>query len=186
MKHECESGFGAVIINGCHLAVWKDNHYFCTFAKVPRFGRDLRFVLIKVLVPSLQTLVQTWHTVCSVHRCYGSNPHVCRRSALCCWFGVGVQSLSRSVQNSGVEFQPERNLAVAVMGEMIAVEFEEEARFFLQRMIFKVALMAAMFYTSKELDDPPNGRFWTLTPDGDVHPDTATGLVWLDGKNQPF
>ena len=42
--------------------------------------------------------------------------------------------------------------------------------------------MAVMFYTSKELDDPPNGRFWTLIPDGDVHPEkllapSATGLV---------
>ena len=29
-----------------------------------------------------------------------------------------------------------------------------------------------MFYTSKEMDDPLNGRFWTLTLDGDVYPDT--------------
>ena len=28
-----------------------------------RFGRDSRFVLIKILVPSLQTLVQAWHIV---------------------------------------------------------------------------------------------------------------------------
>ena len=46
-----------------------------------------------------------------------------------------------------------------------------------------------MFYTAKEPDDPPNGRFWPLSPDGDVHPETllapaATGLVWLDGRHQ--
>ena len=65
-----------------------------------RFGRDLRVVLIKILVSSLQTLVQARHTV---------------------------------------TVQP---------------------------------LLSAMFHTSKELDDPPNCRFWTLTPDGDVYPDT--------------
>ena len=74
---------------------------------------------------------------------------------------------------------------------MITVEYAEEARFFLQRVILRIASIVAMFYTSKELDDPPNGRFWTLSPDGDVHPETllapaATGLVWLDGRHHPF
>ena len=55
------------------------------------------------------------------------------------------------------------------MGKMITVEYAD---------------------TSKELGDPPNGRFWTLTPDGDVHPEllsvpSATGIVCLDGRNQP-
>ena len=97
----------------------------------------------------------------------------------------------RSLQNSGLEFQPQRIPSVSVMGEMTAVEYDEDPRFFSQRVIFGIASISSMFYTSKELDDPPNGRFWTLTPDGDMHPDTfsvpsATGLVWLDGKNQPI
>ena len=35
--------------------------------------------------------------------------------------------------------------------------------FVLRIRILRIASIAAMFYTSKELDDPPNGRFWTLT-----------------------
>ena len=74
---------------------------------------------------------------------------------------------------------------------MITVEYAEEARFFPQRVILRTASINAMFYTSIELDDPPYGRFWTLTPDGDVHPETllapaATGLVWLDGRHRPI
>ena len=46
------------------------------------------------------------------------------------------------------------------MGKMIAVEYEEEARFIPQRVFFRIASIAAMFYTSKEMDGPPNGRFW--------------------------
>ena len=34
LKHECESGFGAVIRNGCHLAVRRDNHYFAQVLRV--------------------------------------------------------------------------------------------------------------------------------------------------------
>ena len=75
------------------------------------------------------------------------------------------------------------------LGKMITAEYAEEARFFLQRVISWIASIAAMFYTAKESDDPPNGRIWTLSPDGDVHPETllasaATGLVWLDGRHQ--
>ena len=78
-----------------------------------------------------------------------------------------------------------------VWANMVTVEYAEEARFFPQRVILRVASTAAMFYISKELDDPPSGRFWTLTPDGDLHPEmllipSATGLVWLDGKDQPI
>ena len=77
------------------------------------------------------------------------------------------------------------------MGKMIAVEYEEQGRFFPQRVILRIASIAAMFYTSKEMDDPLNGRFWTLTPDGDVRPDmllvpSAAGSVWLDGRNKPI
>ena len=54
------------------------------------------------------------------------------------------------------------------MGKMITVEHEDEARFFLQRAILRILSIAATLYTSKELDNPPNGRFWTISPDGDV------------------
>ena len=75
------------------------------------------------------------------------------------------------------------------MGTMITVEYAEEARFFPQRVIVWISSIAAMFCTSQELDDPPSGRFWTLSPDGDVHPETLlapelTGFVWLDGRRQ--
>ena len=74
---------------------------------------------------------------------------------------------------------------------MITVEYAEEARLFPQRVVLWVASIAAMFSTSKELDDLPSGRFWTLSPDGDVHPPTlltpaATGLVRLYGRHQPL
>ena len=74
---------------------------------------------------------------------------------------------------------------------MITVEYAEGVRFFPLRVILRIASIASMFYTSKELDDPPNGRFWTLTPDGDVYPETlsvpsATGLVWTDGRRHLF
>ena len=72
---------------------------------------------------------------------------------------------------------------------MTTVEYAEGARFFLQRVILRIASIAAMFYTSKRLDDPPSGRFWTLIPDGNVYPEmpsvpSAKGLVWLDGRNK--
>ena len=75
---------------------------------------------------------------------------------------------------------------------MITVEYAEEAWFFPQRVILVIASIAAVFYTSNELDVPPNGRFWTLVPDGNVlsrdalSPVTPTGLEWLDGRNQPI
>ena len=77
------------------------------------------------------------------------------------------------------------------MGKMIKVECAEEARFFPQRVISRIASIAAKFYTSKRLDDPPSGRFWTLIPDGNVYPEmllvpSATGSVWLDGRNKPI
>ena len=76
------------------------------------------------------------------------------------------------------------------MGKMIRVEYAEEARFFHQRVIERIASKAAMFCTSKELE-PPNGRFWTLSPDGNVHPETrlapaVPGLARLDKRHQPF
>ena len=81
---------------------------------------------------------------------------------------MGVVTI-RAVQRSGI---PAAAIFVCgVMDKMIAVEYDEEARFFHQRVILRVASIAAMFYTSKEMDDPPNGRFWTLTPDGDVYPE---------------
>ena len=48
-----------------------------------------------------------------------------------------------------------------------------------------------MFYTSRKLDDPPRGRFWTLNQDGNVYPEmplgpSATGFGWLDGRHKPF
>ena len=76
------------------------------------------------------------------------------------------------------------------MDKMITVENEEEARFFPQRLILRIASIAAMFHNSRRMGEPPNSFFWTLTPDGDVHPEMlpvppATGLVWLDGKTKP-
>ena len=74
---------------------------------------------------------------------------------------------------------------------MIKVECAEEAKFFPQRAILSIALIVANFHTSKRLDDPPSGRFWTLIPDGNVYPEmllvpSATGFVWLDGRNKPI
>ena len=66
------------------------------------------------------------------------------------------------------------------MGKMITVEYAEEARFFHQRVILWTSSTAATFCTSKELDDPSSGRFWTLSPDCDVHPETllASAATW--------
>ena len=94
----------------------------------------------------------------------------------------------RSVQSSDLEFQPQRYSSVSVMGKMISVEYEEEARFFAQRVILRKASIHAMLCTSVAMDDPPNVRFWTLTPDGDVYQEmllvpSASGLVWL-GTNR--
>ena len=75
------------------------------------------------------------------------------------------------MQSSDLEFQPQRYSSEFVVSKMIAVEHEEEAKFFPQRVIFRIVSIAAMFYTYKEMHDPPNGRFWTLTPDSDVYPE---------------
>ena len=74
---------------------------------------------------------------------------------------------------------------------MITVEYEEEARFFPQRLILRIASIAAMFHNSRRMGEPPNSFFWTLTPDADVYPEmrlvpSATGLLWLDGRNKPI
>ena len=74
---------------------------------------------------------------------------------------------------------------------MITVEYEEEARFFPQRLILRIASIAAMFHNSRRMGEPPNSFFWTLTPDVDVYPEmlsvpSATGLLWLDGRNKPI
>ena len=85
----------AVIRNGCHLAVREDSRYFCNLLKSLRFGSDWRFVLIKILVPSLQTFGAgsadrdrscTVFVLCTV----------VRWSALWYWFGfelVGVATI---------------------------------------------------------------------------------------------
>ena len=77
------------------------------------------------------------------------------------------------------------------MGKRITVVYAEETRFFTQRVILRTASIAAMFHTSKRLEDPPIGHVWTLIQDGNVSPEmpsvlSATGSVWLDGGTNPF
>ena len=97
--------------------------------------------------------------------------------------------LLQSVKSGDLELQLLLCSSVFRLNKMITVEYAEEASFFPQRVISWIASIAAMLYTSKELDDPPNGRFWTLSPDGDVHPESlkapaAAELVWVDGRQQ--
>ena len=151
-------------------------------------------MLIKILVPSLQTLVQARQRViaqalqCVLCTVPAEAILTLSGGVLC---GIGLVSslwaLLRSAQRSGI---PAAAIFVCVvMGKMIAVEYEEEARFFHQRVILRIASIAAMFYTSKEMDDPPNGAFGLS-----LHTATCfqrcfqsrqqTGLVWLDGRNK--
>ena len=80
---------------------------------------------------------------------------------------------------------------VSDTGKMITEVYAEEVSFFPQRVILRAASIAAMFYTSKKLDDSPSGRFWTLIQDGNVYPEmpsvpSATGFGWFDGRNKPI
>ena len=80
--------------------------------------------------------------------------------------------------------------SVLDMGKMIAVEYEEEAGLFHQRLILRTASKASMFNTTGRMCESPNGLLWILIPDGDVYPEIlqvppATGLVWLDERNEP-
>ena len=101
---------------------------------------------------------------------------IVRRSALWYKFGVELWAVGtiRQERRSGIAAGA---VFVCVWyGQMITVEYAEEARF------LRVASMAAMFSLPGS---------WTLTPDGDVHPElllvpSATGLVCLDGRNQPI
>ena len=71
--------------------------------------------------------------------------------------------LLRSVKSGDLELQLLLCSSVFGRGKMITLIYAEEARFFLQCVILGIGSIAAMFYTTKELDDPPNGRFWTLS-----------------------
>ena len=77
--------------------------------------------------------------------------------------------------------QLRRYPSVLDMGKMIAVKFEGEAGFFLQRLILRTASIAAMLHTSGRMCDP-NGLFWILTPDGDLYPELLR--VWLNERNE--
>ena len=62
-------------------------------------------------------------------------------------------------------------------------------RFFHQKLILGIASMAAMFYNSRRMCEPPNSSSWTVTPNGDAHPEmrsvpSATGFVLRDGRNE--
>ena len=165
LKHDCESGVGAVNRNGCHLAVRWDNHYFCTSApKFSRFGRDSRFLLTKILV------------------------------ALCGNFGTGssdrsLSSIAACSLRKLLRKQLSRSSGRVPCGTSFGVELWARCTIREERRSGIAAV--AVFYTSEELDDPPNGRFWTLSPDGDVHPETllapaATGLAWLGVRHHPI
>ena len=77
--------------------------------------------------------------------------------------------------------------SVLDMGKMVAVKYEKEAEFFHQRLILRTAPTAAMLNTTGRMCDSPNGLFWILTPDGDVHPKLlAPGIIWLNETNEPI
>ena len=67
--------------------------------------------------------------------------------------------------------QLRRYPSVLDIGKTIAVEYEEEAGFFHQRLIVRTSAIAAMFNATGRMCESPNGLFWILTPDGDVYPE---------------
>ena len=82
--------------------------------------------------------------------------------------------------------QPRRLPSALDVGKMVAVEYDEEAGLFHQRLILRTAPPCSI----------PAARcaihlFWILTPDGDVYPELlqvprATGFVWLNERNAPI
>ena len=124
-------------------------------------------------------------------RCRAPGYKILGWSALWCWSGLCLWATARSEINDDLQPQLKRYPSVLHMDRMITVEYEEEARFFPQRLILRIASIAAMFHNSRRVGEPPNSFFWTLTPDVDVYPEmllvpSATGLLWLDGRTNLF
>ena len=149
-----------------------------------------RFVFL-----SVQTLVQTRHAVVSqallfVFRTSCSRSKFCVRQEECSSVLVSCRALVRSVKCGDLKVLLEVHPSVSYLGEMITVEYEEEARFFPQS-DFEDSFDSGHLLHFKKLDDPPSVRFWTLIPDSDVYPEmplvpSATGRVWLDGRNLAY
>ena len=169
LKHECDSGFRLSSEMGV-------------------IGRCGRTVVISD--GGLSSIA-----VCSLHGCYGSSFHVVvllvtgfTGGLLLVWCCVSGPFL-RSVMEGEQPPQLRRYPSVLDIGKTIAVEYEEEAGFFHQRLIVRTSAIAAMFNATGRMCESPNGLFWILTPDGDVYPEIlpvlpTTGLVWLDGRNE--
>ena len=59
--------------------------------------------------------------------------------------------LVRSVKSGDLELQLELYPSGSDVGKMITVEYAEEARFFPQRVISRIASIASMFHTFKKV-----------------------------------
>ena len=121
-------------------------------------------LLVVACVCPQQTLVQARQTVvaqallfvlCSVVteavflRCRAPGYKILGWSALWCWSGLCLWATARSEINDDLQPQLKRCPSVLHMDRMITVEYEEEARFFPQRLILRIASIAAMFHNSR-------------------------------------
>ena len=145
------------------------------------FGRDSRFMM-----RSLQPLVQARQTaVCLVLQFFLCTVVTgATFTLLCFWWEVSRVEYSAALvwccafgPRLGSEMEGDRPPplrrypSVLDMGKMVAVEYDGETRLFHHRRILRKASTAAMLNTTGKMCDSPNGLFWILTLDGDVHPE---------------
>ena len=139
--------------------------------------------------PSVQTLVQPSRQWSIKHCCLffaqvatEASFTIVRWSALWYWFGVELVGLCyRSVKSGRSGITAGAVFVCVRHGQNDHSGIRRGSQVLSPASDFEDSFDSRhVLHLQKRMDDPPNGRFWTLTPDGDVYPE----MLLVQGQQQ--